>query len=365
MNAKHQAIFNRLKTEILSGKFSGSASKFPSERALAHRFDVSRNTITLALQELRGRGFLVRQQGSGTFLTGRAKRLSGSVGLIIPGVSYSEVFPVICRELVQLVQKSGMTLLLGDITSKDSKKRARMAMKLAERFVSDNVSGVIFQPLEFLEDAEEINRQVLEVFDRAKIPVVLIDNDIVPSPQRSRYEVVSVNSFDIGRRMAAHLVEAGAKGVCFLVQPNSAKCIQDRVAGARSVLAEKGLPLLVVDVDVKNAASVGKLLRKRPRQNAIVCRNDHIAAYLLQTLRRLGKHVPEDVMVVGCNDADYAAALEPSLTTIRIPCKGIAATAFRLLVERIGNPALLPRECYLDAPLVVRKSTASERGSKA
>ncbi len=35
----------------------------------------------------------------------------------------------------------------------------------------------------------------------------------------------------------------------------------------------------------------------------------------------------------------------------------ISTTAFQVLLERIGNPSLPPREILLDAPLVVRSST--------
>ena len=100
-----------------------------------------------------------------------------------------------------------------------------------------NVSGVIYQPMEFLEDAGEVNRRILSVFDEAGIPVVLIDNDIVQSPERSAYELVSVNSFDVGRSLAGCLIDEGARNLCFLMQPNAAYCIQGRLTGVRSICA--------------------------------------------------------------------------------------------------------------------------------
>ena len=96
--ARHRSIAEALKKEILGGKWSSASSPFPSERGLAKRFGVSRPTITLALQELRGEGLILRQRGRGTFLTGTARKLGRAIGLVVPGIGYGEVYPVICRE---------------------------------------------------------------------------------------------------------------------------------------------------------------------------------------------------------------------------------------------------------------------------
>lgn len=45
-------------------------------------------------------------------------------------------------------------------------------------------------------------------------------------------------------------------------------------------------------------------------------------------------------------------------TSIRQPCIDLATTAFRTLLERMGNPDLPPRQILLDTSLVVRESTS-------
>ena len=77
----------------------------------------------------------------------------------------------------------------------------------------------------------------------------------------------------------------------------------------------------------------------------------------MKTLKKLGRRIPEDVMVVGFDDVESAAQMDPPLTTIRQPSEAIAAAAFRALVGRIAVPSLPPCEIYLPAPLVVRAST--------
>ena len=353
--ARHRTIAETLKKEILGGKWSSPDKPFPSERALVRRFGVSRPTITLALQELRGEGLILRQHGRGTFLTKTARRLGQAIGLVVPGISYGEVYPVICREVSRLAQKDGLTLLFGDVSSADPNVRARRAIELAKKFAGEKVSGVIFQPIELVEDSDRTNRQFLSVFDKAGVPVVLIDNDIVPSPERSSYDVVSINSFDAGRRIAQHLRKAGAKSVHFLMNPNWGHCLQNRLLGVQSVF---GGHVRVVDLDPRDMKAVRRFVRMRPRPEAVICRNDDFAVHLVVALRKLGVSVPGDLLVTGFNDLSYATLLDPPLTTIHVPCEAIAQTAFATLMTRLADPTLPPRECYLPAPLVVRSSTA-------
>ena len=353
-NVKHKLIVEILRKEIMGGKWSSRDNPFPSERALVRRFGVSRPTISLALQELRGEGLILRQHGKGTFLTKTARKLGRAIGLVVPGISYGEVYPVICREVSRLAQKDGLALLFGDVSSSDPKVRARRAIELANKFAEENVSGVIFQPIELVDDADSANRRFLSAFDRAGVPVVLIDNDIVPSPERSSYDVVSINSFDAGRRIALHLCDAGAKTVHFLMNPNWGHCLQNRLLGVRSVFEDR---VRVVNIDPKDPKDVRKFIRMRPRPEVAICRNDDYAVHLVVALRKLGVGVPQDLLVTGFNDLSYATLLDPPLTTIHVPCEAIAKMAFAALMERLADPSLPPRECYLPAPLVVRGST--------
>ena len=352
--SKYRIVVKTLRDEILGGKWLSPEKPFPSERALVRRFGVSRPTIARALQQLEGQGILLRRQGKGTFLTKAARRLGKAIGLIVPGIGYSEVYPPMCQEISRLAQKHGMTLLFGDISSPNPQARAAQAMDLARKFAKENVSGVILQPIEFLKDSDRINRELLSVFDKAGISVVLIDNDVVPPPDRSSYDIVSFNCIDAGRRVALHLKKCGVRRVCFLMGENWGYCLQSRLLGVKSVF---GSAVSVADCDAKSLAAVRRLLMRRQKPDAFICRNDSIAIHLIVTLRRLGKRVPEDVEVVGFNDLNYAQLVDPPLTTIHVPCAEIAQTAFRFLMERIAGPSLPPRECYLPAPLVVRGST--------
>ena len=64
------AIKEELLSRIKRGHYQ-EGQKFPTEYALCEEFDVSRTTVRGALNQLTTEGYLVRQQGRGTFVAGK------------------------------------------------------------------------------------------------------------------------------------------------------------------------------------------------------------------------------------------------------------------------------------------------------
>lgn len=351
-------VAERLGEDIREGRCA-AGYPCPSLTKIMRRFGVSRVTAVRAMDELKKLGLVASRPGKGTFVT--RSGASRTIGLIVPGICYSEIFPPICKELSRLAQKEGYSLLFGDLSSSDPAERGKRAKVLARQYVKEGVAGIIFQPVEFLEDSDAVNRDILSVFDGEGVPVVLLDCDIVASPGRSKYDIVGINNAEAGRRLAQHVVDQGAREVLFLADPHSDYSVRNRIEGARAVLSSAKGRLCERSIDVGNADRVKRLLARRPHPQAIICRNDRQAAHLLVTLRTLGRRVPEDILVAGFNDVEYASILSPGLTTIHLPCDGIASQAFVFLCERIRDASLPPRECYLSAPLVMRSSTAREK----
>lgn len=72
MFPKYRLIKNALKKELTAGMFE-SGDQFYTEAELMKRFDVSSITVIRALNELVAEGYIVRQQGRGTFVS-RARK---------------------------------------------------------------------------------------------------------------------------------------------------------------------------------------------------------------------------------------------------------------------------------------------------
>lgn len=351
---KYRDVLETLKGEILSGKYSSSKS-FPSLEALVRRFGISRLTAVKAIDRLKELGLVVTQSGRGTFVTKKA--VSRKIGLFLPGMAVSEFGHPISHLFWNVARERHYDLVFGKGFSLDYRKRVEEAKDLAASFVRGRVDGVIYQPLEYAADRGETNRRILHLFDRAKIPVVLLASDVTPPPERSAYDLVGINNFAAGGRMVRHLIDRGAKRIVFLTPPNWVASVMQRIKGAlaegdaahrvESVVAEPG-----------DLAAIRRLMRRRERPDAFICENDRIAAFLCQTLAKLGYSVPDDVMLAGFDYLQIAAMLSPPLTTIHQPGPKLWELAFDRLTARIENPALPVQEICLPAPLTVRESTA-------
>lgn len=361
-NAKYRTLLETLKKDILSGKYS-SEEHFPSIRALSRRFGLAGTTVQRAIEELGHQGLISRIQGRGTIVTKQGA--SRKLGVIVPLHAYSEIFTKIVGVLSRLAQEAGYTLVLGDVSSTSHSARERMAKSMARRFVEEGVAGVIFMPIDFLSDAERVNREVLKIFDDAGIAVVLCDYDIVSPPKRSGYDVVGINNVEAGAAMVEHLVLAGARRISFLLHPNSPLSHRNRYRGA--VIAEKDRPGLIVRKLVTDPDDTKGILRhlKSFRPNAVICGNDALAVKFSRVLQKLKKAVPDDLLLAGFDGVQLGAMMIPPLTTICQPCDKMAEIVFHALVARIGNPSLPPREVYLPFRLIATESTVRPSGKNS
>lgn len=348
----YASIVAAVSDEIADGRYDDGA--FPSLTQLTRRFSVARATAQRALAELRRLGLVMTRPGSGTRLV-RARK----IGLIVPGVAYTEFFPPIVGEISRLAQDRGYVLLFADVDAPTPERRAAKTRAFAERLVAERVSGVIYQPLELQNEADAVNREVLAVLSAARIPVVLLDYDIVPSPQRSAYDVVGINNADAGYRLASHLLAQGARKIHFLMRPNWAPSVRNRLRGmitAVTAFSERSGRYAVLTAEPDDLKALKRHLRGG-RPDVFICGNDTAAAVFKQTLDKAGLRVPDDVLLAGFDDVRLASLLTPPLASVRQPCVQIGAVAFERLVARMQNPALPAQEIYLPAPLVVRAST--------
>jgi DNA-binding LacI/PurR family transcriptional regulator len=220
------------------------------------------------------------------------------------------------------------------------------------------VAGVFFAPFELTAGMDEINRRIADRFSDAGIPVVLLDRNLVPFPQSSHFDVVGLDNSAAGYLLVEHLIKLGCRHIAFLMRPLSAPTVERRYAGVREALAHHQIDVAPdwlhvgdpLDPKFVHSVTAGK------RWDAVVCANDLTAAQLIRTIEKSKMRVPEDVRVVGFDDAKYATLVSVPLTTVQQPCRDIAITAFQTMLSRIAEPTLPARNILLAPRLVVRES---------
>ena len=345
-----------LQQEILDARWR-PGDRLPSEAELVHRFGASRITVGRAVKDLQSKGLVERRAGSGTYVAG-ARGRSLAFGLLIPDLGETEVFEPICQGMMASSLARGHVLVWGHGPS-----TGNHAWDLCRQYIDRKVSGVFFAPLEFAPGREELNRRIVEALETARIPLVLLDRDIAPYPERSRFDLVALDNRRAGYTITDHLLRAGARRVVFVGRPNAAATVDARAAGYQEAVLARGAPYewdFVQRIDPGDADLVGSFMTSL-RPDAIVCANDRTAARLMQTLTALGYSIPADCRLGGVDDLEYAGLLPVPLTTIRQPARQIGEAALAAMLERVSGADVTPRDILIQGALVVRRSCGSVR----
>ncbi len=355
-NHKYRQILEKLQDDIASGRYK-PGKRLPSEAELVRRFGASRMTVFRAMHELQALGLVTRRVGSGTFVSSNTNTGSHVFGLLIPELGQTEIFEAICKGMMEAQEAMHHSLLWGHAVSQEEDKE-QAAEQLCEHYIAQKVSGVFFAPVEFSVNRFQANHRIVAAFDRARIPVVLLDRDLEPYPQRSKCDLVGIDNRRTGYLAAEHLIKIGAKRIAFFARPNSAPTVDARIAGYREALLSqdgKQMRNLVTIGDASDPKFIKSVLKK-DRPDAFVCANDLTAGNLMHTLISLGQRIPEDIRIMGIDDVKYARLLPVPLTTLHQPCRDIGRMAMAVMLDRIANPDLPPRDVLLRCDVVVRKS---------
>jgi LacI family transcriptional regulator len=106
-----------------------------------------------------------------------------------------------------------------------------------------------------------------------------------------------------------------------------------------------------------------KLLARNSDFTALFAFNDIAAIGAMGAFRDAGLNVPKDISIIGFDDIQAAAFLNPPLTTIRQPLQRMGDLAAKVLLRRIRQSDSAPEEIYVSPELVIRESTAPSRRS--
>jgi GntR family transcriptional regulator, arabinose operon transcriptional repressor len=357
---KYQIIRQHLSDGIASGEYQ-PGQRLPSESELVRKFAASRPTVNRALRELQLAGVIERRAGSGSYVRADAAARGYTFGLLIPELGRTEIFEPICRGMAEAQHGSQHVLLWGSSFG-DEANIEQQASQACRQLIAKKVSGVFFAPLELTPRKDAINRSVAELLDKAGIPVVLLDRDLVSYPERSQYDLVGIDNRRAGYVVTKHLINGGCRRIVFVGKPGSAPTVDARIGGYKRAIAEskQSAGPQVLRMDPENQLEVKKMMA-RLRPDAVVCANDFTAAHLLKTLTELKFDVPKDVRMAGIDDVKYASLLSVPLTTIHQPCASIGATAVGVMLDRLRDPKLPARDILLSFHLVVRESCGTKR----
>ncbi|WP_284620118.1 LacI family DNA-binding transcriptional regulator [Aquabacterium humicola] len=316
---------------------AAGVSLITASRALSNPERVSKPTIERVLKAVEATGYIPNRMAGGL-----KSRRSLTVGALVPVISVPQFLPTV-QTLTQSLDAAGYQLLLGQ-TGYDHGREAA----LLDTFIGRRVDGIVVAGL--LQHSPAVDR-----LRRLGIPVV----ETWDANERPLDMLVGFSHVKVGSAVAGFFLSRGWQRV------GIASGDDERARTRRDgFLAAFGRDVPTAFVKAPSNLALGRsalreLLTHDRGLRAVFCSSDGLASGVLTEARAQGLRVPEDLAVIGFGDADFAAYLEPALSTVQIDGAAIGRHAAQLLLARCRGEPVAQHVVDVGFRIIERASTAA------
>ena len=210
----------------------------------------------------------------------------------------------------------------------------------------------------------------------SKCPIVqCYEYDMFP-----KTNLVTIDNCGATRDITNHLIKTGKRRLAFItpqyISGYQMKFAIDREYGFRRALEENDIklnPKLIVrancDMGIDNYSEriekfnsiVTELLSfpDAERPNGIVCSNDQIAACCINTAKRMGFKIPEELAVTAFDNTYTCFMTDPYITSIGQPNFEMGYESAKLLISAITKRPVISKQILLGHSIIERGSSVA------
>ena len=334
---KDLQVADTLRREIAEGIFRDGQTLM-TEEELRMRFDVSRQTIRQAISLLEDDGLVDRRRGSGTYVRHGPRRRQGMihVGVVTTFIT-DYIFPSIAQGMETVLNENGAVLSMNAMYNDVKTER-----NILERMLEQPVDGLIMEGCRTTKEMP--NRDLLDRFAQRNIPVLFV-NGYYPGMKHIPHVVM--DDYGGGRLAAKTALDRGYTRLAGLFKTDDIQGAQ-RLTGFRDEILSRGLDLpedrlLCFTTEERNdladspkgQALLEVLLNREA--DCLICYNDIFAAQFMARLQEKGLKIPEDLGMIGFDNASISGMLHPPLTTLGHPQEALGALAARKILRMIAG----------------------------
>ena len=174
-----------------------------------------------------------------------------------------------------------------------------------------------------------------------------------------RYPSITPADTDGAFAATAALITAGHRRIAHIGGEDWGEAARDRATGYRRALTAHGLPHIMTGpawTVASGRAQTHQLMGLPDPPTAIFCFNDRVAIGCYEALHDRGLKIPNDISVIGFDNDDLVAHLQPPMTTMILPHDEMARLAVARLMEATGP--LPPNRSHIPCEMFNRASVA-------
>ncbi len=314
-------------SRALSNK--GGISQETSERirAIAKKMNYRPNTIARSLR----------------------KQSTKTIG-VIASDSSELVFSQVLRGVQDAAFENGYDVIIAN-TYQVPENEKRVLNTMIER----RIDGLIFAaPL-------RSSKKDMEELKHLGMPVVLL----MRSGGLAGIDSVTSDNYNGGYQIVNYLLSTSDSdsAIRFLPLSQSRSAGMERIAGYQSALMSHGRQWkeehsIYCEPTIQDGYNaMKKLLESGFAKGNVCCGCDLIAIGAIKAVQESGIKIPDEIRISGYDDIELSDYLCVPLTTIRQPKYEIGYEGVHLLLERLENPQMHPKQIVMSTELIIRNST--------
>jgi LacI family transcriptional regulator len=206
---------------------------------------------------------------------------------------------------------------------------------------------------------------ILLKYKKAGIPLILIENFM------KNAHSVNTDNHKAGFMAAEYLIKKGKKNIgliCGGLKTGSkagfSYAAVERKAGFDKALKQNGMKTggeyleIVSDYTIAEGVEVfDRFMKKGTKPDAVFCASgDMTAVGVMESAKKRGIRIPEDLAVIGFDDSMYSPYFNPPLTTVRQPIDRLCAVVFDIAAGAIEGKLKPFKHITIEPELIIRRS---------
>jgi LacI family transcriptional regulator len=239
--------------------------------------------------------------------------------------------------VTNIADQNGFDVIICD--AQESAKKEERLVELARKLP---LSGLILTPVM---DTQNINYKLIEDLENLKIPIVLVDRDLV----YSNFDAVFLDNVTAAFDAVKAFINAGHRKIATIAGVPSSLTGKDRIEGYKKALYRNGIEISEDYIQDGKFTEEGgyqamlNILDMDDPPTAVLVANVIMMKGCFKALEERGKKIPEDIAVISFDDLSIDL-IDKNLSTISQPMLKMGEAAMKLIIERLEQPVQGHRE---------------------
>ncbi len=275
------------------------------------------------------------------------------IGCVVPDLE-SSFFGALVTGLERAAEAAGYQMIIASSRESETREAALVA-----RIDDWRVAGMVLVPVR---SECGLGAQVLRQRDMHAVLVDRVSAD-------ERFDTVSADNYEASATIADFLIERGHRHILLLGATRISRAVRARVEGfiARAAALEPSARidrLLSDDDRVTQRDHIRHYFddrQGRARPSAVFSLSQYSTLLVFSELRRRNIRIPDEIALVGFDDADWMQTIWPAITAVAQPVEAMADRALRTLLDKVeGKGTGFPAQFLEPCTLRVRQSAGEK-----